>query len=129
MRLLPILACLALPALADTALSPAEFEARVTGRVMVYSDAAGPFGIEEYHPGRRVTWAFAGEECTKGEWHPVGDLICFVYDDLPGAQCWRFFDREGALVAQFASDPPGMLPMEMREVPGPMHCPGPKVGV
>ena len=124
-----LLALLALPANAEAPLSAAEFEARVTGRVMIYADESGAFGIEEYHPGRRVTWAFAGDDCTEGTWYPAGEFICFVYENLPGAQCWTFHDQGGGLVARFAGDPPDRAPITMREVPGPMFCPGPKVGV
>src|SRR6056297_2599184 len=80
MRLLAMLLLAALPAAAETPLSPSEFETYTTGKTLTYSAGGIPFGIEEYLPDRRVRWSYLDGQCEDGEWYPAGDMICFVYE-------------------------------------------------
>ncbi|MCV6595703.1 MAG: hypothetical protein OIF40_01285 [Mangrovicoccus sp.] len=119
-----------LAALAQEApLSAEAFEAFTQGKTLVFSTNGIEFGAEEYLPGRKVRWAFLGQECMDGEWYPRGDLICFRYDQQAGEQCWHFFLKGGALTAR-ARDPgdPGDL-FTTRRSPEPLFCLGPEIGV
>lgn len=117
------------PATSEAPLSPEAFEAHVTGRTLTYAADGEVYGMEQYLPGRRVIWAFLGEQCQRGIWYPLGDLICFVYDREPRPQCWRFFRAPGGgLIAKFADGAPGLSLYEAENVDGPLLCPGPDVG-
>jgi hypothetical protein len=119
----------ALPAMAETPLTPGEFEAYTTGRTLTYSAGGIPFGIEEYLPDRRVRWSYLDGECQDGEWYPAGEMICFVYEAYPEHQCWTFYLRDGGLVARFENDPASTELYETHQSREPMQCLGPKVGV
>lgn len=129
--LAPILALLALavPAGAEIPLDGPAFEARVTGRTLAYAQDGMAYGAEQYLPGRRVVWAFAGQPCQYGRWYEAAPArICFVYDTDPTPQCWQFFDRPGGLTAVFEGG--GTQPLtEVGDIDGPLACPGPQVGV
>ncbi|RMD90873.1 MAG: hypothetical protein D6811_09960 [Alphaproteobacteria bacterium] len=118
----------------DAPMSAAEFEAYVTGRTLTYAQSGETYGIEQYLPGRKVIWAFVGDQCQRGFWYPQGELICFVYDNEPAAQCWRFFRApRGGLIAQFADGDgqggeDGLQLYEARNSDSPLSCPGPDVG-
>jgi hypothetical protein len=114
---------------ADAPVSAEAFEALSVGRTLTYSLGGEVYGTEQYLPGRRVLWAFEGEECRTGAWYEDEGLICFVYDGGSGPQCWTYFRDAGGLRAQFADDPPGAEAATVGEIPGPMECPGPQVGV
>ena len=121
---------LALPAAAleDTPLTAEEFDARTLGQTLTFATGGEPYGIEQYLPGRRVIWAFIGEECREGSWFPVGSQICFEYDDEPGRlHCWTFFDGADGLVAR-SEGPGGTELVEVRRAEEAMYCPGPDVG-
>jgi hypothetical protein len=125
MRAVPLLFVLmsAAPAVAEVALTPEEFEAEVTGRTLTYATPDGPYGIERYMDGRRVTWGFLNGECYDGVWFPEGDAICFAYKGIDEVQCWRFW-REGAgLTAEFVGEG-GSLLFEMTEDGLPLVCGG-----
>ena len=103
---LALLCLLAAPALAQEPMTGAEFEAHVTGLTLTYGSGGEPYGVERYHAGRRVTWAFVGEDCEAGIWYePEPGLICFDYEDLEPEQCWRFYDEPGGLRAEYVNDP------------------------
>lgn len=123
------LALLALPALAQTPLNAAAFEAHVTGRTITYEQFGSVFGIEEYLPGRQVRWSVAENLCQYGIWYQEADQICFLYEDDPTAHCWTFWLEGGALVALSASDMPGQELREAAKSSEPLSCPGPDVGV
>jgi hypothetical protein len=125
---LAVLAVAPAPA-ADAPLDAADFEALTTGRTFYYNSAGQPYGVEQYLPGRKVIWAFTGDDCRKGEWYPDGPFICFVYDDDGAPQCWTFFQSNGRLTAQFQGDPAGDPLIAVEESPAPMACLGPNVGV
>ena len=124
------LALLAAPAAAletGAPLTAEEFEAYVTGRTLTFGIDGRPYGIEQYLPGRRVIWAFIGEECREGSWFPIGQEICFEYDEEPGRlHCWTFFAGPEGLIAR--SEGGGDL-VEVQRSEAPMYCPGPEVGV
>ena len=131
MRALVSLAALltATAAPAETPLSAEAFEAEVTGKTLYYSEAGVEYGAEEYLPGRRVRWSFLDGECLDGAWYPQGEMICFVYEGRPDAQCWTFHLRDGALVARFKTGGSAPDVYETREASGPLMCLGPEVGV
>lgn len=114
------------PLLAETPLTPEEFEAEVTGRTLTYGSPSGPYGVERYMTGRRVTWGFIGGDCYEGVWFPEGDAICFAYDGIDDIQCWRFWREGQGLTAEFTGDNGGRL-FELTEDGQPLVCGG--VGV
>lgn len=118
----------ALPLQAQSPLTPEEFEAYAQGRTLTYSYQGEVFGIEEYLPGRRVRWAFAGFECTDGYWYDDRGQVCFVYDYDPTPQCWTFFRDGAGIIARFMADPPGTELSEVAQSEVPLACPGPDVG-
>jgi hypothetical protein len=124
--LLFFLALLPLPALAETPLTPEEFEAEVTGRTLTYATPQGPYGVERYMADRRVTWGFIDGECYEGVWFPEDDAICFVYEGIGEVQCWRFWRDGEGLTAEFTGDKGGRL-FELTEDDQPLVCGG--VGV
>ncbi len=131
MKPLWTLICLLLagPATAQQSLSPAEFEAYVTGKTLYYGQYGLPYGVEEYFGNRRVRWSFLDGECKDGRWYAQRDLICFVYDDSPQPQCWRFFMSGNALTARFEEPGEPLTLYEVSEAREPMICLGPKIGV
>ncbi|MCC5956339.1 MAG: hypothetical protein JJU07_09555 [Natronohydrobacter sp.] len=124
------LAVLAMPISAQTPMSAAEFEAYVTGRTLTFGFEGMAYGIEEFRPGRRTTWAFMGEECREGRWFDRDEQICFIYDDLPEEEhCWIFWRGETGLSARFVGDGNGTELYEVQRSTRPLLCPGPEVGV
>jgi hypothetical protein len=125
----------ACPALAESVpsappMSAAEFESYSTGKTLTYGLGGEVYGIEQYLPGRRVLWAFKGDECREGYWYEAGQEICFVYeDDLDGPQCWTFHRIDGGIRARFAGDPNGADLSEVAQSSSPLICAGPDVGV
>lgn len=116
-------------AAADGPLSAPEFEALSTHRTLGYALGGEVYGAEQYLPGRRVLWAFRGQECRKGHWYEEAGQICFVYDHDPAPQCWTYFRDGTGLRALFAGDPPGAEAATVAELPDAVVCPGPDVGV
>lgn len=113
----------------DRPMTAAEFDAATVGRTLYYNSGGLPYGAEQYLPGRRVVWAFLGDDCRKGEWYEEDGFICFVYDDTPEPQCWTFFAAQGGLTARFRGDPLGQPLVAVEESPEPMQCLGPNLGV
>ena len=99
MRYLLPLALFAAPALAQTPLSFDEFEAIVTGSTYTWATPSrAPYGVETYHPDRRVLWTVFGEDCEEGTYAPgPGDQVCFFYPGTGIEQCWVFSLRNGTL--------------------------------
>lgn len=123
------LALLPLPALALTAMTAEEFERYATGRTLSFALGGVPYGAEQYLPGRRVRWAFTGEECRDGIWYEDRGLICFVYTDDPEPQCWTFYRTPDGVAARYENDPEATMLIEVGRSPEPLACPGPDVGV
>jgi hypothetical protein len=116
-------------AAADLPVTATEFEALSTGRTLGYALGGEIYGAEQYLPGRRVLWAFRGEECRRGYWYHDATEICFVYEHDPAPQCWTYFRDATGLKARFAGDPPGAEAASVTELPETVVCPGPDVGV
>jgi len=130
MRILFFLALILVPLPALAQMSAADFEDYVTGRTLTYTDNGTVYGIEEYLPGRRVRWAYIGDQCREGYWYEAEGQICFVYDDRPEApQCWQFTERGGRLSALFVGSENGRQLYEAEKSIEPMVCLGPEVGV
>ncbi len=118
----------ALPAFAQSTLTAAEFEAYATGKTLTYSVGGQVFGTEQYLPGRKVRWAFTGDECTNGSWYEEAGQICFVYDHDGTPQCWTFTQSDTGLKAKFAGDGPANELSEVAQTDKPLPCQGPDVG-
>lgn len=115
---------------AQTPMSASEFEAYVTGRTLTFGFEGRAYGIEEFRPGRRTTWAFMDEECREGRWFDRDEQICFIYDDAPNVEhCWVFWRGETGLSARFVGDGNGTELYEVQRSTRPLLCPGPEVGV
>lgn len=124
-----LLLLLTAPALAQTPMSPAEFEAWSTGKTLSYSLGDTLLGAEAYFPGRRVRDADTGGPCIDGSWHAQGDAVCFVYPARSGTHCWSFWRDGDAVFARplgAATDDPAQ---RVTEAATPLSCPGPEVGV
>ena len=124
-----IAALLAQPAVAAEPMSAAEFEEYTTGRTLFYGQGGEAYGAEEYFENRRVRWSFLDGDCREGRWYPVGDQICFVYEDRLDPQCWLFFLRPGGLSAHFQGDMSQPEIYEAQDIGEEMICLGPDVGV
>ena len=120
---------LANQALAETAMTAAEFDAYATGKTLTYSVAGEVYGAEQYLPGKRVVWAFKGDECADGVWYEESGLICFVYENNGAPQCWNFYLGDAGLRAEFVGDDGGSSLSEVDQSAVPLNCAGPDVGV
>jgi hypothetical protein len=109
-------------------MSGAEFDAYVTGKIIIYAENGLPYGVEEYLPGNRVRWAFTDSACQDGIWFARDEQICFDYGEANGAQCWQFFLDGDGLRAEFRGAG-GLEIFEAWQTTEPMFCPGPDVGV
>jgi hypothetical protein len=125
-----VLALSGLPAqAADAPMTIEEFDAYATGKTLTYAIGGEIYGAEQYLPGRKVIWAFKGQECRRGFWYEQAGEVCFVYEHEGAPQCWRFFHGPGGLRAQFSSDPEGAELAAVNESSEPLICAGPDVGV
>lgn len=117
-------------AAAEAPLDAAAFDRYTRGRVLAYGIGGEVYGRERYLPGRRVVWAFAGDECRDGKWYEDAEAqaICFVYEGDPMHHCWRFFVTGAGLRAEFLGDPAGTPLVEVSGAGGGLHC-GPEAGV
>lgn len=129
-------ATLALPALAqevtpvaDAPMTGAEFDAYATGKTLSYAQDGVVWGSEQYLPGRKVVWAFTEDDCQYGQWFEEKGNICFLYDNDPDAQCWKFFREASGLRAIFMGADGGTSLSEVAQSTTPLNCPGPDVGV
>lgn len=119
----------ATPALASDPMSAADFETYTTGKTLYFGPPGAPYGAEQYLTNRRVIWSFLDGTCQEGHWYPQGSLICFTYNDLPGPQCWRFFDSPEGLTARFENAPEASKLIATQQNHDPLTCPGPDIGV
>jgi len=127
-RCFPLLLALALPASAAEPVGVAAFEAFATGKTLSYAVGGAVYGAEQYLPGRRVVWAFKGQQCRKGFWYEEAGQVCFVYEDAPDAQCWTFSRDGDRLQARFSGDAEGAEPVQVQESAA-LTCAGPDLGV
>ncbi len=125
-----VLACIALPTLANEPMTGAQFERYTMGRTYTFGHpGVAPYGIELYRPNRQVTWAVFSDVCVDGYWYDTPENeICFVYDDNPIHKCWLFFKQVDTLTADFVGDP-NDLEYEVVQTSASMPCLGPMVGV
>lgn len=130
------LTALALPAflaasgaLAETPLGAAEFDALSVGKTLFYNAGGRAYGVEQYLPGRKVRWAFLGDECMEGYWYEEAEFICFVYDREPDPKCWTFYATPEGLMARFRDDPADLPLIAVEESDEPLACAGPDLGV
>lgn len=128
-RLALLLLSLASPALAQTPMSPAEFEAWSTGKTLSYSIGGDILGSEAYFPGRTVRDADTGGPCIDGTWHAQGDAVCFVYPARDGVHCWTYWRDGAAVFAKPLAAAPEDPPQRVTEAASPLTCPAPGVGV
>jgi len=120
------LALLTTPALAETPMTGAEFDAYVTGRTLSFATAdAPPYGVEQYLPNQEVIWSRGDGTCENGIWYEEADTICFVYETDPTPKCWRTYLTENGIKAEFASRPNGSTIYETDLDPLALICPGP----
>jgi len=139
-RLILLLILLGGTAQAQTPMSGEEFDAYTRGKTLTFMESGQAYGIEQYLPGRRVTWAFDNGECQNGYWfEPEPAVICFLYEGtVNGEQCWNFFKTDTGLRAKFLGSEDGRELYEARRSRLPMLCLGlafsashllPRVGV
>ena len=114
---------------AQTPMTAAEFEAYATGKTLSYAQGSEVWGSEQYLPDRKVVWAFNKDDCQYGIWFEDEGNICFVYDQDPAPQCWRFFREASGLRAEFVDDPTEKTLSEVRQSTEPLQCKGPDIGV
>jgi hypothetical protein len=123
---------LAFPAVLDAAedepMTAEAFENYSTGKTLFYATGGTAYGAEQYLPGRRVLWAFLGQQCHQGLWYEEAGQICFVYEEKPDPQCWTFYEGPNGLRAQFWGDPATAELIEVESSPDPLICAGPDVG-
>lgn len=118
----------ALAAQAETPMTAAEFEAYATGKTLSYAQGARIWGSEQYLPDRQVIWAFDQDDCQYGIWFEDAGNICFVYENDPAPQCWRFYNDTTGLRAEFVDDPANTALSEVNQTRTPLQCNGPDVG-
>ena len=126
---LPLLPGASPAAQPDTPLTGAEFEAYATGKTLSFAQSGEIWGSEQYLAGRKVIWAFTEDDCQYGIWFEDQGNICFVYDNDPVPQCWRFFHQASGLRAEFVDDPSNTILSEVRQTTEPLQCNGPEVCV
>lgn len=129
MRVVLLAVCLAAPAVAETPMTAAEFDAFATGKTLSFANESGIFGTEDYLPGRRVRWAATGDVCKLGEWFPAGDAICFSYEGQDEQHCWTIWQEGDHLAARNLLDGPDRQPRRITVAEAPVSCTGPQVGV
>ncbi len=117
---------LACPALAETPMNGAEFEAYVEGRTLSFGTVGNPaYGVEQYLPNREVIWSPMDGTCYDGTWFEQGEDICFLYEHDPEPKCWRTFRTEKGIRAEFMNRPGHSAIFENIEDAEPLVCPGP----
>ena len=128
MRYILALICLTAPALAEP-MTAAEFEAWSTGRVLDFTMNGERYGTEYYMPGRRVKWAFTGEDCVNGFWYEREPReICFIYSGDLTPECWHYHKTEDGIIAEYLNEPDANEYAGVTASEG-MACFGPNVGV
>jgi hypothetical protein len=120
------------PALAETPMTGAEFQAHVGQNTISYLYSTGIRGVADYGPGRTLLWAFEGDTCIKGTWFEDGDQLCFAFEDGSLSACWHFYLEDNRLHGRSTVLASGDLePIDIVEVSHtdqPLTCPGPDVG-
>lgn len=96
-RLTSLMLFLATPALAQQAITGAEFEQRYTGQSLAFVDpGAPPFATSLIGPGQSVTTVDDAGQCYYGSWYEnERGEICFAYPGTDDA-CWLFYPQSGS---------------------------------
>lgn len=111
------------PAMAETPMTGAEFDAYATGRIMSFGTEGDPtFGVEQYLPGRRVIWSTGNGECRNGVWYESKGDICFRYDGDPEPKCWAIYREETGIRAIFTTRPDTTVIFEAEDYTVPLIC-------
>ena len=125
-----ILLWLATPAIAQDAMTAAEFEAYTRGKTLTFGvQGDASYGVEQYLENRRVIWSFLDGECSNGVWYESKGSICFRYDFDPDPKCWKFYDDPDGLRAVFTNRPDASVLYEAQDSQEPLVCPAPNLGV
>lgn len=105
-------------------LDAAAFEALAENRTLYFRSIDGPYGAEQFLPGRRSLWRFEGETtCRAGTWHQEGPAICFLYDGETAPNCWRMLPTGGGLMVRMeGGDPEAVLVLDRIDA-APLPCP------
>ncbi|WGH79709.1 hypothetical protein [Jannaschia ovalis] len=121
----------ATPALAERAVSAAEFAEMVTGRTLYFDRFGQAFGAEQYFEDSRVIWAFESGQCQRGIWFEnAAGQICFVYESEAVPQCWQFLQMpDGAFHARSVGADPAEDLVTRDVSRDPLDCPLPDLGV
>ncbi|HPG22701.1 MAG TPA: hypothetical protein PLH75_07925 [Amaricoccus sp.] len=127
MRRLLLPAFLALAAASGRAaeiLDAEAFERLAEGRTLHFTEGGRPYGSEQFLPGHRSLWRYAGgEECAAGSWRGEGEAICFRYDGRPEEICWRFTrEADGVFVELHGRDDGRRLRLGSTDTQ-PLPCP------
>jgi hypothetical protein len=107
------------------------FDAFTQGKTLTYARDGQVWGREQYLPGRRVIWAFEGQECKRGSWYEeVGGLICFAYDgDTDAPDCWWIYADGEGLWARSRDDASGSPLAALKVTEDALSCSAPALGV
>ena len=122
------------PAVAETPMTGAEFQAHVGTNTFSYRYSNGVRGVADYGPGRTLVWAFEGDSCVKGYWFDDGDQLCFAFEDKTLSACWHFFKDGNRLrghVTRLGSGYGTDIDIDIFEVSHtdqPLTCPGADAG-
>ena len=85
---------------AESLITPEEFEDLSTGKTLHFNNELGYHGSEQYLSDREVRWRFANGLCQVGYWYDQGDAICFQYENEPAPMCWLFLQTDRGLEAE-----------------------------
>mgnify|MGYP000041122707 CR=1 FL=1 len=121
-------------ALALAALLPADARAQVldaaglealAGRgTLHFVGPDGAYGAEQFLPGRRSLWRFAGSQtCQSGHWYERGPAICFLYEGEPAPSCWILEKIGAGVIARSEGGGPDATLSLERIDPAPLPCP------
>jgi hypothetical protein len=110
-------------ATAQTPMTGDEFAAYVKGKTLTFAiPGDGNFGVEQYLRDRRVIWSPLDGTCVDGQWYEDKENICFRYEGDPEPKCWRVFQTESGIRAEYASTASQSVLFEAREYPEPLIC-------
>ena len=116
-------------AAAKSEFSAEDFDTFTRGKTFYFSADGSFFGAEQYLGNRRVRWMFPDGACADGHWYVESGEFCFVYDDVPGAQCWIVRRAGDQILAELSPGSEGNTIMSELVDTSPLDCPGPDLGV
>ncbi len=110
-------------------MSAEAFDQFTRNDTFVYAQDGRAYGAEQYLDDRKVRWQFLDGDCIDGYWYPMGDLICFAYEDDGATPCWHFYESGSQMVAALAKGPETEPRYTAQRTAEPLHCLGPEIGV